>query len=87
MRILVLGSSGLIGKSLVKLLRIEKFEVYEWDILLDVKHDLSNPLNFTRLTSAVDRCDFVFFLAYDVGGAKYIKIPTGDFLNRNMLIR
>ena len=32
--------------------------------------DLSSPLNVYRLKSVIDACDFVFFLSYDVGGAK-----------------
>jgi len=30
--------------------------------------------------------DFVIFLAFDVGGAKYIRSPNLDFMNRNLLI-
>ena len=42
LRVLVLGSSGVVGSSLVKHLRTLGHDVIEWDILLSPMHDLSN---------------------------------------------
>lgn len=86
MRVLVLGSRGVIGKALVSHLRREGHVVTEWDIKIDVKHDLSNSLNNPRLESVVSNNDFIFFLAFEVGGAKFITNPSVDLLSRNSSI-
>ena len=86
MKILVLGSEGVIGSPLCTLLEKQNHEVVRWDIKLTNAHDLSNSLNVYRLKSVIDESDFVFFLAYDVGGAKYIWDVDLDFVNRNNMI-
>lgn len=86
MRVLVLGSRGVIGTALVSHLRREGHVVTEWDIKIDVKHDLSNSLNNSSLETVVSRNDFVFFLAFEVGGAKFITNPSVDLLSRNSAI-
>ena len=86
MNVLVLGSEGIIGSELCTYLKKCGHCVTRWDIKLSVNHDLSNPLNNYNLKNAVDESDFVFFLAYDVGGAKYIMDVNMDFINRNMMI-
>jgi len=86
MKILVLGSEGVIGTALCKALEESGHRVTHWDIKLTNAHDLSNSLNVYRLKSAIDESDFVFFLAYDVGGAKYIWDVDLDFVNRNNMI-
>jgi nucleoside-diphosphate-sugar epimerase len=86
MKILVLGSEGVIGAALCKHLESCDHEVMRWDIKLTNDHDLSNSLNVYRLKSVIDETDFVFFLAYDVGGAKYIWDVDLDFVNRNNMI-
>jgi len=72
MKILVLGSEGVIGSALCTVLKAEGHDVIHWDIKLTNDHDLSNSLNVYRLKNIIDNCDFMFFLAYAVGGAKYI---------------
>jgi nucleoside-diphosphate-sugar epimerase len=84
--VLVLGSSGVVGTALCKVLRREKYDVIEWDIKKSYTQDLSNPINNTRLREMVNKSDFVFFLAYDVGGSKYLKNITHDFINRNVML-
>ena len=84
--VLVLGSSGVVGTALCKVLRREKYDVIEWDIKNSYTQDLSNPINNTRLREMVNKSDFVFFLAYDVGGSKYLKNITHDFINRNVML-
>jgi nucleoside-diphosphate-sugar epimerase len=84
--ILVLGSSGVVGASLCSRLRSQNYTVIEWDIKNTFTHDLTNPINNSLLRDAVDKSDFVFFLAYDVGGSKYLKYITHDFINRNVMM-
>jgi nucleoside-diphosphate-sugar epimerase len=86
MKILVLGSEGVIGKALCTYLEGVGHEVIHWDIKLTNDHDLSNSLNVYRLKNVIGSADFVFFLAYDVGGAKYIWDVDLDFVNRNNMI-
>jgi nucleoside-diphosphate-sugar epimerase len=85
MKILVLGSSGQIGLSLVKFLRNKKHEVIEFDIEKNQSEDLRIPFVLDELLPSID---FVFFLAYDVGGSKYLKKyqNTYEFLDNNVKI-
>lgn len=87
MKYLVLGSSGQVGSALTALLRSQNEEVIEFDIVRSPKEDLRlypNPL----LESLVQSCDFVFFLAFDVGGSVYLKTYQNsyDFISNNTQI-
>jgi nucleoside-diphosphate-sugar epimerase len=86
MKVLVLGSEGLIGTALCKHLEKCGHVVIHWDIKLSDDHDMSNNLNNDKLGTVINNSDFIFFLAYDVGGAKYIWDVDIEFLNRNMMI-
>lgn len=86
MKVLILGSEGVIGAPLCEHLENCGHTVTRWDIKLSINHDMSNSLNNTRLGDAIDASDFIFFLAYDVGGAKYIWDVDTDFINRNTMI-
>jgi len=86
MRILVLGSEGIIGNTLSKHLENINHEVIRWDVKLSYEHDISNPANIRKLKRVIEDSDFVFFLAYDVGGAKYISNAGINFINRNVMI-
>lgn len=70
-KFLVLGSSGLIGKYLK--LYLEKLGkiVFEFDIVNNEKQDLRIQDNY-ELNELIRNADFVFFLAFDVGGSKYL---------------
>jgi nucleoside-diphosphate-sugar epimerase len=70
MKILILGSSGQIGKYLYSHL-ISDYEVLEFDIERDLTEDLRLPNN-RKLSLLISECDFVFFLAFDVGGSRYL---------------
>jgi len=83
MRVLVLGSRGIVGKGAVRALEEAGHEVVEWDIKIDPMHDLRREECVPDLRRIVDACDFTFFLAYDVGGAKYLKKPSTEFLDNN----
>lgn len=86
MKVLVLGSHGIIGSGLCKRLNEIGHEVFPWDIKITPMHDLSITKNIERLRCVLNTVDFVFFLAYDIGGAKYISKAGIEFINRNMMI-
>lgn len=85
MKILVLGSSGQIGAPLVKYLRQLNHKVYEFDIAFNALEDLRYANAIDTILSEVD---FVFFLAFDIGGANYIRAyqNTYEFISNNMKI-
>ena len=87
MKHLVLGSSGQIGAHLVKYLQDKGQQVYEMDIEYRPYHDLRLQENMV-LNTYLDTCNIVHFLAYDVGGAKYLEKNQDkfDFINNNMRI-
>ena len=87
MKILILGSSGQVGSNLISYLKIRNYEVAEFDIVNDSKQDLRitpNPL----LEEEVKNSDFVIFLAFDVGGSRYLQKyqNTFEFVNNNILL-
>lgn len=86
MKVLVVGSRGIVGKGLVRALDAAGHEVVEWDIKIDRMHDLRREECVPYLTRIVNACDFTFFLAYDVGGAKYLTKPSAQFLDNNVQI-
>lgn len=84
---LVLGSSGQIGLSLIKALRENtNNNVLECDLVLDKSHDLRKNSPF--LDKSFQEADFIFFLAYDVGGSTYLKDNqnTLNFLDNNLIL-
>ncbi len=85
--ILVLGSSGQIGLSLTRLLRnIKNYNVIECDIVRNESNDLRKQSDF--LNKSFSEADFVYFLAYDVGGSRYLEDNqnSSSFLNNNLLL-
>ena len=84
-RVTILGSSGQIGAYLTEYLRREdKYEVIEFDIVNGTHQDIRvipNP----ELHRAIQSSVFVFVLAFDVGGSRYLKKyqHTFDFVNNN----
>ena len=86
MKYLVLGSSGQIGKPLCHFLTKQGHEVLEFDILRSPEEDLRIRSQF--LEEQIKRADFVFFLAFDVGGANYLKAhqTSFEFVQNNALI-
>ena len=84
MRVLNLGSSGQIGAYLTEYLTRKGHEVVEFDIAKHHGHDLTKIPNH-NLEREVQRADFVFFLAFDVGGSRYLKKyqHTFKFLDNN----
>ena len=84
MRVTILGSSGQIGAYLTEYLRKKGHEVTEFDKNHDEKEDLTVIPNL-KLHGAIMNSDFVFFLAFDVGGSHYLKKyqHTFGFLDNN----
>lgn len=83
MKYLVLGSSGQIGLELCKFLKKEGHDVVEFDIVADDSQDLRIP---NILNDLIKDVDFVMFLAFDVGGSRYLKKyqHTYDFIDNNV---
>ncbi len=84
MKILVLGSSGQIGAYLTEYLREKGHDVREFDVCNGKSQDLTTIPN-PKLRSNIMTADFVYFLAFDVGGSHYLKKyqHTFGFLNNN----
>ena len=84
MIITVLGSSGQIGAYLSEYLSKKGHIVREFDIVNGEHQDMTHIPN-AYLRNAIMESDFVFFLAFDVGGSRYIKKyqHTFDFVNNN----
>jgi len=70
--ILVLGSSGQLGHHLCQYLTKEKYKVFKFDILDGKKYDLRVSNNYS-LVNYIKKSHYVFFLAFDVGGSRYLK--------------
>jgi nucleoside-diphosphate-sugar epimerase len=87
MKYLVLGSSGFIGKNLCEYLKKQNHEVIEFDINNNLKEDLRIANNI-NLVDALKSSDFIFFLAFDIGGSKYLQNSSCDkiFLLNNSKI-
>jgi len=84
MRVTVLGSSGQIGAYLSEYLSRKGHIVREFDLINGSHQDMTHIPN-TYLRNAIMESDFVFFLAFDVGGSRYLKKyqHTFDFVNNN----
>lgn len=82
MRCLVLGSSGQIGNALSRYLESKGHLVTRFDI---VEHSFLDLRIRGILDSYLATSDFVFFLAFDVGGSSYLKTyqHTFQFLDNN----
>lgn len=87
MKHLVLGSSGQVGGHLVKFLKLKGEECLEFDIVRTAVEDLRIQDN-EELIKKIKECDFVHFLAFDIGGSEYMKKyqDTYDFIANNVKI-
>lgn len=84
--ILILGSSGQIGSHLKDYLK-KKYRILEFDLVNNKCEDLRINDNLL-LKKLVKKSDFIFFLAFDVGGSVYLKKYQNsfNFLNNNISI-
>lgn len=84
MKIGILGSSGQIGAYLSEYLISKGHTIHEFDVVNGKQQDMTiipNP----ELERVIGDSDFVFFLAFDVGGSRYLKKyqHTFQFINNN----
>ena len=86
-RILVLGSSGQIGDYLCNYLGDKKYIVKKIDFRINRSHDLRLENN-KIVKKFIKSSDYVFFLAFDVGGSRYLtKYQSSyEFINNNLKI-
>ena len=86
-KVAILGSSGQIGAYLTEYLRDKGYFVREFDIANDTHEDMTHIPN-AFLRNIIMDSDFVFFLAFDVGGSHYLKKyqHTFKFLDNNTRI-
>ena len=84
MRVTILGSSGQNGAYLTTYLRDKGHEVIEFDKNNNEGQDMTVIPNL-KLDASIAYSDFVFFLAFDVGGSHYLKKyqHTFGFLDNN----
>jgi nucleoside-diphosphate-sugar epimerase len=82
MKYLVLGSAGQIGAELCKHLKSEGHSVTEFDIASNPSQDLRVQ---NILEHYIQETDFIMFLAFDVGGSRYLKKyqHTYEFIENN----
>ena len=85
MKITILGSSGQIGAYLTEYFRNKGYQVHEFDVVNGKDQDMTlipNP----ELERVIEDSDFVFFLAFDVGGSRYLKKyqHTFQFIDNNI---
>ena len=85
-QVTVLGSEGQIGSYLVNFLNQKGYSVNRVDIVLDQSHDLRSYSS--NLHALFEKSDFVFFLAFDVGGSTYLEKfqNSFDFIDNNIRI-
>ncbi len=84
MKITVLGSSGQVGAYLTEYLRGKGYTVNEFDVVNGPEQDMTIIPN-QNLEEKIKDSDFVFFLAFDVGGSRYLKKyqHTFQFIDNN----
>ena len=83
-KILVLGSGGQVGAYLTEYLRCADVEVMEFDITNGSHQDMTMIPN-GELEAKIYMADFVYFLAFDVGGSHDLKKyqHTFNFIDNN----
>ena len=83
-KVAILGSSGQIGAYLTEYLTKKGHLVREFDVVNGYHEDMTHIPN-VFLRNVIMESDFVFFLAFDVGGSRYLKKyqHTFDFINNN----
>jgi len=85
-KILILGSSGQIGSHLFNFLSKKKYKVSKFDLVDGSKYDIRK--NSFLLKKSISNSDYIFFLAFDVGGSRYLNSYQNsfDFLMNNLKI-
>jgi nucleoside-diphosphate-sugar epimerase len=78
MKHLILGSSGQIGTALTQWCAANGVASLEFDLIRNADEDLRIEHN-ARLNEYLAEADFVMFLAYDVGGSRYLSGKQNQF--------
>lgn len=86
-KILLLGSEGQIGHGVKFVLDKHKIDFYPFDLKINESHDLRIKNN-KILEAVFQKSTHVIFLAYDVGGSKYLKQHENsyNFIDNNIRI-
>lgn len=87
MKILVLGSEGQIGKPFCDFATKNGHSVYKIDKkLFGSNQDLSKDSSRGLLDNYLKQCDVVLFLAFEVGGSKFLERvdKTFDYISENV---
>lgn len=79
MNILILGDRGQIGSPLRSYLVSKNHSVIGWDKKDGLDYDLSLPENFARLFKDMSVVDKIIFLAFEVGGSKFLENQDSTF--------
>jgi len=87
MKVTILGSAGQIGAYLTEYLREKGHVVVEFDVANGDWQDMTRIPN-VNLHDALSDTDFCFFLAFDVGGSRYLKKyqHSFEFIDNNTRI-
>ncbi len=87
MKICILGSSGQIGSNLTEYLTACGHTVTNFDIRRSSDEDL-RLYNNEKLAKTISENDFCFFLAFDVGGSRYLILNQNSysFIDNNLRI-
>lgn len=89
MKLLVLGSEGQIGKPFCEYALSKGDKVIRWDKKIDPNTmDLSKEDQVSKLYYTASNVDAIVFLAFEVGGSKYLKNKdsTFTFISENVRI-
>lgn len=80
MKILVLGSEGQVGNPFCKLAAENGHQVVRFDKRISSREDLSTEEGYESVGKEIKDCDVVVFLAFEVGGSKFLE-KTDKTLN------
>lgn len=86
-KVLILGSAGQVGAHLKDYLRNKNYSVLEFDLATSKFQDLRKFKN-KKLSNLIRQSSFVYFLAFDVGGSRYLNKyqNTFGFVSNNILL-
>lgn len=83
---LILGSEGVVGKALCNYLDEINISYTRFDKLISNDQDLTNLENSSYLEECIKKTDLVFFLAFDVGGSKYLTNDNFEMFDNNIVM-
>ena len=86
-KVLILGSEGQVGAHLKDYLKNKNYSVLEFDIATSKFQDLRKFRN-KKLANLIRQSSFIYFLAFDVGGSRYLNKyqNTFGFVSNNICL-